>query len=51
LSRVLRLMDGSYAGFCAEELSAWVPGRHHMPTCVCAELSFSIAPGESFVKQ
>lgn len=42
-------MDGAYAGFCAEELSAWVPGRHHMPTCVCAELSFSIAPGESLL--
>ncbi|WIA31784.1 hypothetical protein OEZ86_002655 [Tetradesmus obliquus] len=39
----------SEAGFCAEELSAWVPGRHHMPTCVCAELSFSIAPGESLL--
>jgi hypothetical protein len=45
-SRVLRLMDGAAAGFSAEELCAWVPGRHHMPTCVCSELSFSIAPGE-----
>jgi hypothetical protein len=51
LSRVLRLMDGAAAGFCAEELSAWVPGRHHMPTCVCSELSFSIAPGELDAQQ
>lgn len=50
-SRVLRLMDGSTPGFSVEDLSAWVPGRHHMPTCVCTELSFSIAPGEVMVAQ
>jgi hypothetical protein len=46
LSRVLRLMDGSVSGLSVEGLTACVPGRHHQPMVVCADLSFSLAPGE-----
>lgn len=46
-SHVLRLvMEGEQAGGLAVEgLTAWVPGRHHVPMCVCANLGFQLAPG------
>eukprot|EP00879_Flechtneria_rotunda_P019295 GHRR01020264.1.p1 GENE.GHRR01020264.1~~GHRR01020264.1.p1 ORF type:complete len:497 (+),score=171.65 GHRR01020264.1:437-1927(+) len=46
VSRVLRLMDGSAPGLSIEDLTAYVPGQHHQPMCVCQNLSFTIAPGE-----
>jgi hypothetical protein len=47
LSRVLRLMDGSVPGLVVDGLTACVPGRHHQPTVVCQDLTFSLQPGEA----
>jgi hypothetical protein len=46
-SRVLRLMDGSVPGLSVEGLTACVPGRHHLATVVCQDLSFTLEPGEA----
>lgn len=47
LSRVLRLMDGSVPGLVVDGLTACVPGRHHQPTVVCQDLTFSLQPGKA----
>jgi hypothetical protein len=47
LSRVLRLMNGSEPGLVVDGLTACVPGRHHLPTVVCQDLTFLLEPGEA----
>lgn len=46
LSRVLRLLNGSEPGLVVDGLTACVPGRHHLATVVCQDLTFSLQPGE-----